>query len=135
MDVDAALAEVPVNVVALIDDTDFKTVEDSVVFGDVTLFWNFVTTAGAVTQTSVTPAASGDYEWINEGNGFYNLDLLKALSRQYEHLGGFDIFSDIFFHFNRRGHAIIASIIFNRIVEMAAEGLPEGIHPSPQNKV
>ena len=47
MDVDVALASVPVNVMPLIDSTDFKTIEDAVVFdaAGLALFWNFTTTA------------------------------------------------------------------------------------------
>jgi len=77
MDVDAALAEVPVNVMPLVDDTDFKTREVSVTFDQagMDLVWNFVTTAGAYTQTAVTPATSGDYLWTNEGDGMYALQI------------------------------------------------------------
>jgi hypothetical protein len=78
MDVDAALAEVPVNVCPLIDDTDFKTREESVVYNQsgLDLVWNFVTSAGAYTQTAVTPTESaGDYDWSNQGNGMYAIEI------------------------------------------------------------
>jgi hypothetical protein len=77
MDVDVALSEVPVNKVALIDDTDFKTREESVVYNQsgMDLVWNFVTTAGAYTQTAVTPTTSGDYDWTNQGNGMYSIEI------------------------------------------------------------
>ena len=78
MDVDAALSEVPVNLLALVDDTDFKTREESVVYNQagLDLLWNFTTTAGAFTQTAVTPTeADGDYDWTNQGNGYYTIEI------------------------------------------------------------
>lgn len=78
MDVDAALSEVPVNIAALVDDTDFKTREESVVFDQsgLDLVWNFVTTAGAFTQTAVTPTESaGVYDWTSQGNGMYSIEI------------------------------------------------------------
>src|SRR3990167_3798669 len=77
-DVDTALAEVPINLAALIDDTDFKTREESVVFNQagLDLVWNFVTTAGAMTQTAVTPTDTlGNYDWVNQGNGMYSIEI------------------------------------------------------------
>ena len=77
MDVDAALAEVPVNIAPLIDDTDFKTIEDSVAYNatGMALNWNFVTTAGAYTQTAVTPTTGGDYDWASQGAGMYSIEI------------------------------------------------------------
>jgi len=77
MDVDVALSEVPVNKVALIDDTDFKTREESVVFNQagLDLVWNFTTTAGAFTQTAITPTdTAGLHDWVNQGNGMYTIE-------------------------------------------------------------
>ena len=62
----------------LIDDTDFKTREESVTFDQsgLDLLWNFVTTAGAFTQTAVTPTdTGGDYDFINKGNGLYTMEI------------------------------------------------------------
>jgi len=77
MDVDIALAEVPVNVVSLIDDTDFKTREESVVYNQagLDLVWNFVTSAGVYTQTAVTPTTAGLHDWVNQGNGLYSIEI------------------------------------------------------------
>ena len=78
MDVDAAIGEAPVNIMPLIDDTDFKTREESVVFDQsgLDLVWNFVTTAGAMTQTAVTPTdTAGDYDWVSQGNGMYSIEI------------------------------------------------------------
>jgi hypothetical protein len=77
MDVDAALAEVPVNRVALIDDTDFKTREESVAYNQagMDLVWNFITSAGAYSQTAVTPTTGGVYDWANQGNGMYSIEI------------------------------------------------------------
>jgi hypothetical protein len=78
MDVDAALAEVPVNYLPLTDSTDFVTREESVVYNQagLDLVWNFQTTAGARTQTAVTPTTGGgDYDWTNQGNGDYTIGI------------------------------------------------------------
>ncbi len=77
MAVDTALSEVPVNVMPLLDDTDFKTIESSVAYNasGLTLVWNFVTTSGAFTQTAVTPTSGGNYDWTNQGNGMYTIEI------------------------------------------------------------
>lgn len=77
MNVDAALSEVPVNIMPLLDDTDFKTREISVVYNQagMDLVWNFVTSAGAFTQTAVTPTTGGDYDWTNQGDGMYTIEI------------------------------------------------------------
>jgi len=78
MDVDAALSEVPVCKAALIDDTDFKAREESVTYDQagLDLLWNFVTTAGVMSQTAVTPTdTGGDYDWVNQGNGMYSIEI------------------------------------------------------------
>jgi len=80
MDVDAALSEVPVNLLPLIDDTDFKTRETGITYDQagMDLVWNFVTTAGAMTQTAVTPTTGGDYDWTNQGDGMYSIEIPAA---------------------------------------------------------
>lgn len=77
MDADTALAEVPVNMMPLIDDTDFKTVEDAVAYNasGMDLRWNFVTTGGAYTSTAVTPTTGGSYDWTHQGDGMYSIEI------------------------------------------------------------
>lgn len=77
MDVDTALAEVPVNLMPLLDDTDFKTRETAVAYNasGMDLVWNFVTTAGAFTQTAVTPTTAGTYDWTHQGDGMYTIEI------------------------------------------------------------
>lgn len=78
MDVDTALAEVPVNIFPLIDDTDFKSIEGAVAYNatGMALRWHFVTCAGAYTVTSVTPTTGGDYDWIDQGDsGVYTIEI------------------------------------------------------------
>lgn len=77
MDVDAALAEVPINLLPLIDDTDFKTRETGITYDQagMDLVWNFTTTAGATTQTAVTPTTGGDYDWAHQGDGMYTIEI------------------------------------------------------------
>lgn len=77
MDVDTALAEVPVNLMPLIDDTDFKTRETAIAYNasGMDLVWNFVTTGGAYTQTAVTPTTAGTYDWTHQGDGMYSIEI------------------------------------------------------------
>jgi hypothetical protein len=78
MDVDAAISECPINLLALTDDTDFKTREESVTYDQsgLDLLWNFTTTAGAFAQTAVTPTdTAGVYDWVNQGNGYYTIEI------------------------------------------------------------
>jgi len=77
MDVDTALSEVPVNILALTDDTTFKDREEAVVYNQagLDLVWNFITTAGAFTQTAVTPTDAGLHDWVNKGNGMYAIEI------------------------------------------------------------
>lgn len=78
LDVDTALAEVPVNVMPLLDDTDFKTIENAVVYNaaGMALIWHFVTSAGVMTETAVTPTTAGLHDWTDQGaSGSYALEI------------------------------------------------------------
>ena len=77
-DVDTALAEVPVNLMPLIDDADFKSIEGAVAYNaaGMALRWHFVTTAGAYTVTSVTPTTAGVHDWTDQGDsGVYTIEI------------------------------------------------------------
>ena len=77
LDVDVALTEVPVNAFPLTDDTDFKSREIAVAYNaaGMDLVWNFLTSAGAFTQTAVTPTTAGDYDWTHQGDGMYTIEI------------------------------------------------------------
>ena len=77
MDVDVSLAEVPVNLMPLTDSTDFVTREVAIAYdaAGMDLVWNFVTTAGAYTQTAVTPTTAGAYDWAHQGDGMYSIEI------------------------------------------------------------
>lgn len=77
MDVDAALAEVPVNIMPLLDDTDFKSREEAVAYNaaGLELIWHFVTTAGATSATVVTPTTGGNYDWAHQDGGLYTIEI------------------------------------------------------------
>ena len=78
MDVDTALAEVPVNLLPLLDDTDFKAIEAAVAYNaaGLALYWHFVTPAGAYTVTAVTPTKGGNYDWTDQGDaGIYTIEI------------------------------------------------------------
>ncbi len=80
MVVDTALTEVPVNIMPLTDDGDFKTIETAVAYNaaGLVLYWNFVTVAGVYTTVAVTPTdpGTGVYDWNNgTGTGIYTIEI------------------------------------------------------------
>lgn len=68
---------VPVNILPLLDDTDFKSREVAVAYdaAGMDLVWNFVTAAGVCTQTAVTPTTAGNYDWTHLGDGMYTIEI------------------------------------------------------------
>lgn len=78
MDVDTALAEVPVNLMPLLDDTTFKAIQGAVAYNaaGMALRWHFVTCAGAYTVYSVTPTTGGAHDWTDQGDsGVYTIEI------------------------------------------------------------
>ena len=76
IDVDTAVT-VPVNIMSLMDDTDFITREVAIAYNQagMDLVWNFVTSAGVTTQTAVTPTTAGVYDWTHVGDGMYKMEI------------------------------------------------------------
>jgi hypothetical protein len=76
MDVDVNLAEVPVNIMPLIDDTDFKAREEAVAYNaaGMELIWHFTTCDGATSATVVTPTTGGAYDWAHPDGGMYTIE-------------------------------------------------------------
>jgi hypothetical protein len=74
--VDTAI-EVFVNIVPLMNSNDFITINEAIVFNQagMDLNWNFITTAGVVTQTNVVPTTAGSYDWAHVGNGMYKIEI------------------------------------------------------------
>jgi len=79
MDVDTAIT-VPVNLLPLVALTDGYTIDEGIAYNEsgMDLNWNFVTTAGVITQTNVVPTTSGDYDWTHVGNGMYKIELIDT---------------------------------------------------------
>ena len=77
-DVDAAVI-VPVNIMPLLDNTDFKTIEVAVVYNSagMDLVWNFMPCAGPAAGTAVTPTTAGDYDWTEHvsNKGMYSIEI------------------------------------------------------------
>lgn len=97
-DVDTALAEVPVNLMPLIDDTDFKTIEGAVAYNaaGMALRWHFVTTAGAYTVTSVTPTTAGAHDWTDQGDsGVYTMEIPASAGTINNDTEGFGWFTGV----------------------------------------
>lgn len=67
--------EIPINLVPIVDESDFTTPETALVYNEpgLMLLWNFVSASNVHTVTEVTPAETGDYEWRNLGNGMYGI--------------------------------------------------------------
>lgn len=65
------------NLLPLLDDTDFKTREVAIAYdaAGMDLVWNFITSAGVITQTAVTPTTAGDYDWTHVGDGIYKIEI------------------------------------------------------------
>jgi hypothetical protein len=76
VDVDTAVT-VPVNVLSLVDDTDFKSREVAIAYNQagMDLVWNFQTAAGVTSQTAVTPTTGGVYDWTHSGDGMYKIEI------------------------------------------------------------
>lgn len=77
-DVDTAITECPVNLLPLLDATDFKTIEDAVAYNaaGMALYWHFCTSAGAYSVTAVTPTTAGNYDWTDQGAaGIYTIEI------------------------------------------------------------
>ena len=78
MDVDTAV-QVPVSLMPLVDRTDFITIEDAIAFDEagMAVVWNFVTTAGVMTTTAITPTSASDHDWLEEGTnqGMYSIEI------------------------------------------------------------
>jgi len=67
---------VPVNIYPLVDETDGFT-REAVAYNaaGMALEWNFVTRAGAMSQTAVTPTTGGDYDWTDLGGGMMKIEI------------------------------------------------------------
>src|SRR3972149_6127247 len=78
MDVDTAVI-VPVNLLPLLDDTDFKSIETAVVYNSAGLVvtWNFVTSTGVQTGVAITPTIGGVYDWSEPiaDKGMYAIEI------------------------------------------------------------
>lgn len=79
IDVDTAV-EMIVNKVPLVASADGYTIDETIAYNEsgMDLNWNFVATAGVVSQTNVTPTTSGDYDWAHVGNGIYKIEMTAS---------------------------------------------------------
>lgn len=88
---------VPVNVAALIDDTDFKSREVAIAYNQagMDLVWNFVTVAGVQTQTAVTPTTAGVHDWTHVGDGMYSMEIPASAGTINNNAYGYGWFTGI----------------------------------------
>ena len=80
MDVDTAVT-VPVNVAPIVDSTTGATIDETIAYNEtgMDLNWNFVTTAGVITQTNITPTTGGDYD--------FTMSAMVYIKLNFRHLG------------------------------------------------
>lgn len=130
LDVDAAVTAL-VNSVHLIDDTDFKTREESVTFDQsgLDLKWVFITTAGVITSTAVTPTdTSGVYDWTNIGNGFYKIEIPASgggtINNDAEGFGFFEGFATGVLPWRGPTYGFRAVLLNNSLIDGPAEKAP-----------
>lgn len=67
--------EMPVNLMALLARGDYRTKVEDLAYDalGMKLVWNFVTVIGVYSQTEITLSESGNYAWINKGDGMYGI--------------------------------------------------------------
>ena len=98
MDVDLAIT-VPVNVVPLIDNTDFKSIAIDIVYDQagMALTWHFVTCAGVITATAVTPTTSGLHDWAEDlaDQGTYTIEIPASTGTVNNDTEGFGWFTGV----------------------------------------
>src|SRR3972149_32734 len=70
---------VPVNILPLLDDTDFKSIETAVVYNSAGLAvtWKFVPSAGVQTGVAIPPTTAGVYDWSEPiaDKGMYAIEI------------------------------------------------------------
>lgn len=76
LDVDTAVV-IAANKVPLVAKSDGTTISASVAYNaaGMDINWNFVTSAGATTQTNVVPTTAGVHDWVALGNGMYTMEI------------------------------------------------------------
>ena len=65
--------EIPINLMPLISDADYSQHVVNIEYNSagLSIQWNFTNASGDHSVTSITPAESGNYKWVNDGNGMY----------------------------------------------------------------
>lgn len=96
LDVDAAV-EMFVNKVPLVASANGYTIDEGIAYNEsgMDLNWNFVTTAGVVSQTNVTPTTGDDHDWVHEGNGMYSIEMPAASGDANNDTEGFGWWSGV----------------------------------------
>ena len=76
MDVDIAVSA-PANIVPLVSDSDFKTVDETIAYNEsgMLLYWHFVTTAGVISVSVITPTSAGTHDWDHTEHGMYRVGI------------------------------------------------------------
>jgi len=63
----------------LVDDVDFKTLENAIAYDESGMSVDLIENSGsAVTKTDITPTSGGANDWTHKGNGVYELEITAA---------------------------------------------------------
>ena len=98
VDVDTALASVPVNSMPLVLSSDFLTIKADATYDQagLALFWNFTTTAGTTTVTAVTPTTGDDHDWTDfTTSGMYGIEIPASGGDVSNDTEGFGFFTGV----------------------------------------
>jgi len=95
MDVDIAIAAIPVNVLPLVDAATGKVIDEGVTYDEagMDLIWHFVTPGGATTATAVTPTSGGVYDWAHKDGGMYTIEMPASGGSANNDTEGFGYFT------------------------------------------
>lgn len=124
LDVDAAV-ELIVNKVPLVDSATGAVIDEGIAYNEsgMDLNWNFVTTAGVVSQTNVVPTSAGDYDWAHLGNGIYKIEMTASggasADNDTEGFGWWSGIADAILPFTSPVYGFRAAAINNSLVDGA----------------
>ena len=77
LNINTALAAVPVNLLPFVLKSDGTTISAAVAYNaaGMSLQWNFMTMDGVFTQTDVIPTTAGIHDWVILGSGMYAIEI------------------------------------------------------------
>ena len=107
-----------------IDDTDFKTPVESLVFNSAGMELDVILekTDGTVVHTDVVPTAAGDYDWAPADQGYYELELPRSNGVSFNN----DMAGNLTVVANADGVMPFRSVAYDVVPRSVYEALVEG---------